>query len=132
MTTINNVTLLGNIGNIETRYSPNGVCVLTISLATQERVKDKETPNNTTYMTEWHRVVCFGKNAEYIGTHAIKGTPIFVQGALKTNKYKDKQTGQDRYATQINANVIKIIQKDVVIEEQQPKQQASDDFDLPF
>lgn len=136
MTTINSVTLLGNVGNLETRYTPAGMCVLTISMATQERVKDKDT-NTYTYTPEWHRVVCFGRTAEIISASAVKGTPIFVQGYLKTNKFKDKQTGQDRYATVINANIVRVVQK-----EQEPLAQTSkqnpepgltkDDFELPF
>lgn len=140
MSSINRVTLLGHIGKMETRYTAQGICVVNISLATQEKVKNKDT-NEVNYVPEWHRIVCFGKKAEHVSQNADKGTKLFVEGSLKTNKYKDKVTGQDRYSTQINAFYLEIITKTVVTndvnENEQSKSEALDgdfhnDMDIPF
>ncbi len=137
MSSINRVTLLGHAGKAETRYTANGVCILTISLATQEKVKDKET-DEIKYVPEWHRVVCFGKVADAVSLIVDKGSKLFIEGTLKTNKYKDKQTGQDRFSTQINAFHVEVIHKNSAPSEKYPAKELpkevefDDSMDIPF
>lgn len=100
-TGLNKVMLIGNLGqNPEVRYMPNGNCVANITLATSEAgYKDKNT-GQVVNNTEWHRVVFFGKIAEVVERHCTKGTQIYVEGKLKTRKWKDQQ-GQEKYTTEI-------------------------------
>ncbi|HBI21006.1 MAG TPA: single-stranded DNA-binding protein [Legionella sp.] len=100
---INKVILIGNIGgDPEVRYMPNGNAVATLSVATSESWKDKETGNKQE-RTEWHRVVCFNRLGEIAGEYLRKGSKVYVEGSLRTRKWQDPQ-GQDKYTTEIVAS----------------------------
>ena len=105
---VNKVILIGNLGkDPEVRYSPNGGAVTTISLATTESWKDKNTGENVD-KTEWHRVVFFRRLAEIAGEYLKKGSKVFIEGKLQTRKWQDQQ-GQDRYTTEIVANEMQML-----------------------
>lgn len=87
----------------EVRYLPNGGAVTNITLATSESWRDKQT-GETKEVTEWHRVVLFGKLAEVAGEYLRKGSQVYIEGQLKTRKWQD-QSGQDRYTTEVLVNV---------------------------
>lgn len=97
---VNKVIICGNLGqDPEVRYMPNGNAVANISVATSESWKDKATQEQKEE-TEWHRCVCYGKLAEIIGEYLKKGSKIYLEGKLKTRKWKDQQN-VDRYTTEI-------------------------------
>jgi single-strand DNA-binding protein len=99
---VNKVILIGNLGNDpEVRYTPSGSAVASVSLATSETWKDKQT-GELQDRTEWHRVVFFSRLAEIVGEYLRKGSKIYVEGALRTRKWQDKN-GQERYTTEIIA-----------------------------
>ena len=101
--TVNKVIIVGRIGvQPEVRYMPSGMAVMSLSLATNDGYKDKNT-GQFVDLTEWHRVSIFGKQAETIGTYVKKGDLLYVEGRIKTSKYQDKNTGEDRYSTEIVA-----------------------------
>jgi single-strand DNA-binding protein len=105
---INKVILVGNLGNDpEVRYAQNGNAITTISVATSESWKDKD--GNLQERTEWHRVKFFGRLAEIAGEYLKKGRQVYIEGSLRTEKYQDKQTGQDRYTTDIIANEMQML-----------------------
>lgn len=98
---VNKVILIGRIGkDPEARYTTSGDCVVTLSLATSEHWKDKQTGERKE-ATEWHRCTAFGKPAEIIGEYVKKGSLLYIEGQLKTRKWQD-QSGQDRYSTEIS------------------------------
>jgi len=86
---------------------PNGNAVTTLSLATSETWKDKQTGDKQE-RTEWHRVVCFNKLGEIAGEYVRKGSKLYVEGSLRTRKWQDQQ-GQDRYTTEIVASDIQML-----------------------
>ena len=101
---VNKVILVGNLGqDPEVRYMPNGGAVANITLATSESWRDKQTGENKE-ITEWHRVVLFGKLAEVAGEYLRKGSQVYIEGQLRTRKWQD-QSGQDRYTTEVVVNV---------------------------
>ena len=105
---VNKVTLIGNLGNDpEVRYSGNGNAVANISLATAESWRDKDSGEQQE-RTEWHRIVFFGRLAEIVSEYLHKGSQIYVEGRLQTNKWQDKE-GNDRYTTQIVANEMQML-----------------------
>lgn len=105
---INKVILVGNVGtDPEVRYMPNGNAVTTLSLATSETWKDKQTGDKQE-RTEWHRVVCFNKLGEIAGEYVRKGSKLYVEGSLRTRKWQDQQ-GQDRYTTEIVASDLQML-----------------------
>lgn len=101
---VNKVILVGNLGqDPEIRYMPNGGAIASISLATSESWRDKQTGENRE-VTEWHRVVLFGKPAEVAGEYLRKGSQVYIEGQLRTRKWQD-QSGQDKYTTEVVVNV---------------------------
>ena len=105
---INKVILIGNLGNDpEVRYMPNGNPVATLSVATAEGWKDKQTGERKE-RTEWHRVVYFNKLGEIAGEYLRKGSKVYVEGSLRTRKWQD-QNGQDRYTTEIVGNELQML-----------------------
>ncbi len=105
---VNKVTLIGNLGNDpEVRYSGNGNAVANVSLATAESWRDKDSGEQQE-RTEWHRVVFFGRLAEIVSEYLHKGSQIYIEGRLQTNKWQDKE-GNDRYTTQIVANEMQML-----------------------
>ncbi|MGQ3891833.1 single-stranded DNA-binding protein [Legionella sp. CNM-4043-24] len=105
---INKVILVGNVGvDPDVRYLPNGNAVTTLSIATSETWKDKQTGDKQE-RTEWHRVVCFNRLGEIAGEYVRKGSKLYVEGSLRTRKWQDQQ-GQDRYTTEIVANDIQML-----------------------
>ena len=100
---LNKVTLIGNLGaDPEVRYMPSGGAVTTIRLATTRRWKDKQSGEKKE-ATEWHRVVFFNRLAEVAGEYLKKGSQVYVEGHLRTQKWQG-QDGQDRYTTEILAD----------------------------
>lgn len=106
---VNKVILVGNLGqDPEVRYMPNGGAVANITLATSESWRDKQTGENKE-ITEWHRVVLFGKLAEVAGEYLRKGSQVYIEGQLRTRKWQD-QSGQDKYTTEVVVNVGGVMQ----------------------
>ncbi|GGZ98345.1 single-stranded DNA-binding protein [Ignatzschineria ureiclastica] len=105
---INKVILVGRLGNDpDVRYTASGSAVTTISIATSESWKDRNTGQQQE-RTEWHRVVFFGRLAEIAGQYLKKGSQVYVEGSLRTSKYTDKQ-GIERYSTDINATEMQML-----------------------
>ncbi|MCB1657879.1 MAG: single-stranded DNA-binding protein [Pseudomonadales bacterium] len=107
---VNKVILLGTVGrDPEVRsLGQSGSTVTSISLATSEAWKDKNT-GQLTEQTEWHRVVFYGRLAEISGEYLRKGSKVYVEGSIHTRKWQDKTTGQDRYSTEIKASVMQLL-----------------------
>lgn len=98
----NQITIFGTLGrDPELRATADGVSVTTMSLATSEEWKDKQTGEKREH-TEWHRAVLYGRQAEVAAQYLKKGNTVLVSGSLRTKKWQDKQTGQDRYSTEVN------------------------------
>lgn len=106
---INKVILIGNLGrDPEIRYTPRGLAVANVSIATSETWKDKQSGENQE-RTEWHRVVFYQRLAEIVGEYLRKGSKVFIEGRLRTSKWQDKNTGQDRYTTEIIAENMQML-----------------------
>ena len=96
---INKVILIGNVGgDPETRYMPNGNAITSITLATSDSWKDKQTGEQKD-RTEWHRVVFFGKVAEIAGEYLRKGSQCYIEGRLQTREWE--KDGVKRYTTEV-------------------------------
>jgi len=105
---INRVTLVGHLGaSPEMRSTQSGSHVTTFSLATHETWRDRAT-QAVQERTEWHRVVLFARLAEIANQYLSKGSQVYIEGALRTNKWQD-QKGQDRYTTEVVANELQLL-----------------------
>ena len=111
MASINKAILIGHLGrDPEVRYMPNGKAVTNVTMATSESWKDRNTGERQE-RTEWHNLVFYSPLAEIAGQYLRKGSQIFVEGRLQTRKWQDKNTGQDRYMTEIIVNEMKMLDK---------------------
>jgi single-strand DNA-binding protein len=79
-----------------------------VNLATSETWKDKQTGQQQE-RTEWHRVVFFNRLAEIAGEYLRKGSKVYIEGSLRTRKWQDKNSGQDRYTTEIVASEMQML-----------------------
>lgn len=105
---VNKVILIGSLGqDPEVRYMPQGGAVANLSVATNERYKDKNT-GEAKEVTEWHRVVIYQRLAEIAGEYLRKGSKVYIEGKLKTRKWQDKD-GIERYTTEIVANELQML-----------------------
>jgi single-strand DNA-binding protein len=100
---VNKVILIGNLGkDPEVKYTPQGTPVAKITLATNERFKDKS--GEWQDRTEWHNVVLWQRLAEIAGEYLKKGGKVYIEGRLQTRSWDDKTSGQKKYMTEVVAN----------------------------
>ena len=134
--TLNKVMLIGRLGrDPEIRYTTDGLAIATLSIATDESYKDKN--GNLQTLTEWHRVVIFGRLAEICGEYLAKGRQVYIEGKLRTRSWTDKN-GDKKYTTEIIANNMFMLdskgdsssQVDPASEEIESGQSVDDD--IPF
>lgn len=107
MASVNKVILIGNLGrDPDLRYLPDGSAVANLWIATTDKYKDKS--GNPQELTEWHRVAFFGRIAEVCGQYLAKGSPVYIEGSLRTRKYTDKD-GAERYVTEIRGDRMQML-----------------------
>ena len=103
---VNKVILIGHLGaDPEVRSTQGGTIVANLRLATNERRKQGD---QWVDETEWHRVVTFGRLAEVCRDYLTKGRQIYIEGSIRTNKWKDRD-GNDKYTTEIIANEMQML-----------------------
>jgi len=109
MPSVNKVILVGNLGrNPEVRYNADGAAICNVSIATTSQWKDRSSGERREE-TEWHRVVFYNRLAEIAGEYLTKGRAVYIEGQLKTRKWQDRQTGADRYTTEIIAHQMQML-----------------------
>ena len=110
MASLNKMQLIGNLGaDPEIRYMPDGTCTARVNVATTDSWKDKTTGEKKE-KTEWHRVVFFRSLAEVVGEYLKKGSQIYVEGKMRTQKWTDKE-GIERYTTELVAHHMQMLGK---------------------
>jgi single-strand DNA-binding protein len=98
---LNKVFLIGRIGQEpEIKTTSLGHVVVNFSLATDESYTGQD--GHRVERTEWHRVVAWDKQAEFVANYLSKGALIYLEGRLETRKWQDQQ-GITRYVTEIRA-----------------------------
>ena len=137
---VNKVILVGNVGqDPEVKYTASGVPVAKVSIATNERFKDKG--DQWQDRTEWHSVVAWQRLAEIVGEYVHKGSKLYVEGKLQTSTWEDKQSGERKYRTEIVARDILLLgsrdngqegKGEMPSEESSPAPVSTDSEDIPF
>lgn len=108
MSSLNKVQIIGRLGkDPEVRTIPSGNKVANFSIATSEKFKDKS--GQLQEKTEWHNIVIWGKLAEIIEKYVRKGSLIYLEGKLETRSWDDQATGQKKYKTEINCNIMQML-----------------------
>ena len=107
MSSLNKVVIVGRLGrDPETSYTPGGIAVCGLNIATDESYTPKD--GKKVEKTEWHKVVCFGAQAQNCDKYLTKGSLALVEGSLQTDKWQDKE-GNDRYTTKIKAQRVQFL-----------------------
>jgi single-strand DNA-binding protein len=109
MPSLNRVQLIGRLGkDPEGRFTPNGKKVVHFSLAVGQRWKTKE--GETKESTEWVNVEAWGRLGEICEQYLHKGSLIYLDGRLKTDRYEDKG-GETKYFTKIVAQSMQMLDR---------------------
>ena len=105
---LNRVQLIGNLGkDPEVKYTPQGTPVAKLTIATNERFKDKA--GEWQDRTEWHNVVLWQRLAEIAGEYLKKGGKVYIEGRLQTRSWDDKTSGEKKYKTEILCNELTLL-----------------------
>jgi single-strand DNA-binding protein len=100
---VNKVILIGNLGkDPELKYTPTGTPVAKLTLATNERYKDKA--GEWQDRTEWHNIVLWQRLAEIAGEYLKKGGKVYIEGRLQTRSWDDPKTNVKKYMTEVVAS----------------------------
>ena len=110
MASVNKCSIIGNLGDDPKVVQFENAQIANISVATTERIKDKQSGEYRD-VTEWHRIAFFGKLADVAAQYLKKGSQVYVEGKLRTRKYVDKTTGQEKYSTEIVADTMQMLGK---------------------
>lgn len=100
---LNKAQIIGNLGrDPELRAIQNGSSIATLSIATSESWKDKQTGERVE-RTEWHRVVILNNDGlcKLVERCLARGSKVYVEGQIRTRKWTDRE-GVERYATEIH------------------------------
>lgn len=125
---INKVLLVGRLGQDPELKHAGETDVCNLSVATSERRKKGDQWES---VTEWHRVVLFGKQAEFASTYLKKGALVLAEGKLKTEKWTDKDGG-NRETVKVYAHTIQALEKREERQQAAPAASAPTDDDIPF
>lgn len=107
MAGVNKVILIGNLGaDPEVKYLSSGTTVANFRMATTENRVNRSGEKTT--VTEWHRIVAFGKLAEICGEYLHKGKQVYIEGRLRTRSWQDKD-GNRRWTTEITATQMQML-----------------------
>ena len=107
---INKVILVGRLGkDPEVRSTPGGQTVTKFTMATDERYTDKSGEKQE--RTEWHNIVAWGRLGEICGQYLRKGKLVYIEGAIRTESWDDKESGQKKYKTTVVANEMKMLDR---------------------
>jgi single-strand DNA-binding protein len=99
---VNKVILVGNVGkDPDIKYTPSGTPVAKLSLATNERYKNKS--GEWQERTEWHSIIAWQRLAEIVGEYVSKGSKLYIEGRLHTSSWEDRQSGETKYRTEVVA-----------------------------
>ena len=105
---VNKAIIVGNLGqDPEVRYTASGTAVTNVSVATTDSWKDRQSGEQKE-RTEWHRVVFFSRLAEIAAEYLKKGSQVYIEGRIQTEKWQDKD-GNDRWTTKIVARDMKML-----------------------
>jgi single-strand DNA-binding protein len=108
---LNKVILIGRLGrNPELRYIPQTErAVANFNLATNERYFNPNT-NESDIRAEWHRIVAWGKLAEFCEKYLTQGKQILIEGKLRTRSWQDRD-GNKKFTTEVHAQNIVLLGK---------------------
>ena len=133
MPALNRVQLIGRLGrDPESKFTPTGKKVTHFSLAVSQRWK---TNGESKEYTEWVNIEAWGRLGEVCQEYLRKGSLVYLDGRLKTEKYEDKG-GETRYFTKVVAQFLQFLSGnragDSVIEEVGVMDSEELESEIPF
>ena len=116
---VNKAIIVGRLGQKpELKYTPSQTAVTNITVATTDTYNGED-------KTEWHRIVVFGKTAEFVANYLDKGSIVYVEGRLQTRSWEDRD-GVKKYTTEIVADTV------TPLGGQKKQNQGKEEEPLPF
>lgn len=107
---VNKVFLVGHLGDAPQPHAfPDGGMLSTVSLATNEHWRDKQTGERVE-RTDWHRLVFHARLAEVAAQYLRRGSKIFIEGQLRTRKWQ-AEDGADRYVTEVHVRQMEMLDR---------------------
>lgn len=111
---VNKVMLIGNLGrDPEIAHTASGLMIANFGLATTSQWKSEQEKKE---LTEWHKIVIYGKLAEIAKSYLKKGSKVYIEGRIHYNKWEDKETGKLKYSTEIVCEALQLLDKKEVKE----------------
>jgi single-strand DNA-binding protein len=109
MATLNRCDFIGNLGSDpESRYTPGGTCVTKCSIACNDKWKDKESGEMKEH-TEWVNLEFWGRLGEIAAEYLKKGSPVYVSGQLRTDRYTPKDGGPEKFFTKVRVRDMQLL-----------------------
>ena len=131
MPALNRVQLIGYLGqDPKSKYTPRGRRVTDFSLGITHRWKGEE--GEAREHTEWMNVEAWGRLAEVCHEYLAKGSLVYIDGRLKTNRYED-QAGEPRFFTKVVAQTVQFLDSksdDAFVEHADPAEEEEDQVEL--
>ena len=134
------ITILGNIGSIEMRYTPSGTAVTNISVATNESWKDREGAKQK--RTTWFKVSVWGAMAESANQYLSKGSQVYIEGTMQPDENGAPRTfmrnnGEPGASYEVRATLVKFVgargqQEYSQDAPQEPTEPVISENDIPF
>lgn len=103
---MNKIIIIGNVGQDAELRDVGSTTVLSFSVATTEKWKDKNGERQE--RTDWHSVSLWGKRAEALAKYVTKGSRVAVEGRVQYRQYEDRD-GNKRTATDIVASDVELL-----------------------
>jgi single-strand DNA-binding protein len=136
MASVNKAILIGNLGrDPEIRYTPSGQAVASFTIATTDKWRDKD--GQMQERTDWHNIVCWGRQAEIANQYLKKGRPVYIEGRIQNRSYDDKE-GNKRYISEVIVQRLQFLGgkpgESTAQQEtpEAPPETAGEEDDLPF
>lgn len=108
MPALNRVQLIGNLGKEpQTRYTPSGSKVCSFSMAVSRRWRSKD--GETKESTDWFNVEAWGRTGEICQDYLHKGSLVYIEGRLKTDRYEHE--GETRYFTKVIIQQVQLLDR---------------------
>ena len=105
--TVNKLILVGRLGvDPEMKYLPSGTAIANFTVATNERMKNSD--GDYQDHTDWHRIVAFGRTAEFAGEYLRKASLVYVEGRVQNRSWEDKE-GVKKYITEVICNSLQML-----------------------
>lgn len=118
------VTVVGNVGDVQLKFTPNGKAVCEVRVAENHNRKNEQTGQWETESTTWRRVTFWENQAEAVADQIQKGDRVIITGDERLREY-ERNDGSKGASLEVRG---RHIGKVVMPLSNQPQQQGGGGF----